>query len=203
MRTVDPIAHGRQRERILKCALKLFASRGYDSASLGQIAGMCRMQKASLYHYFRNKEEILRNLIPWHMNRVHAAMRKLSPGGTMERNLFAVGMDFVRGFNKAENRDFLRLLIRELGTRGYVRKVFNAMDSDAIRKAMEAVRSLLAGQGKTMSPREHARIMHQFLGALFRYVVETRLVKFELPHVFRDGEYVRSLARVFARGLRP
>ena len=202
MRTVDPVAHGRRKDRILKCSLGLFASRGYDSASLDEIAGMCRMQKASLYHYFKSKEEILRELIRWQMRRAHAGVAKLPLGRSMERNLFAVGMDFVRQFNKKENRDFLRLLVRETGTRGYLRKVFTTMDAESVEKAMKAMHSVFIGGGRTTSLHEHARIMHQFLGTLFRYVVESKLLKSGPSLMFRDGEYVGSLARIYARGLR-
>jgi len=202
MRKVDPVVHGRQRERILKCALSLFASRGYDAASLDEVAGKCRMRKASLYHYFASKEEMLRELIGWHMKRVHANVMSLPLGHSMERNLFEIGMNFVQGFGLRENRDFLRLLIRDAGTRGCLRNVYNRMDRTAMEDAMKAMRVVFAGRGKKTSLREHARIMHQYMGSLFGYVVEARLLRSGPSVMFGDREYVGSLARIFAARLK-
>jgi AcrR family transcriptional regulator len=202
MRKVDPVVHGRQRERIMKCALSLFSARGYDAASLDEVARQCRMQKASLYHYFASKEALLREMIGWHMKRVHTGVLALPMGRSVERNLLEVGMDFVRGFSRKENRDFLRLLMRDAGTHGYLRNIFNRMDRTAIEDAMKAMRVMFAGRGKKTSLREHARIMHQYMGSLFGYVVETRLLRSEPSIRFGDREYVGSLARIFAAGLK-
>lgn len=201
MRKVDPVAYGTQRERILKCALRVFASRGYDAASLDEVAGKCRMRKASLYHYFGSKEEMLREMIGWHMKRTHAEVMRLPLGRSLERNLCAIGMDFVRGFRRREQKDFLRLMIRDAGTRGYMSRVFDRMDKTAMEAAIRGMRSIFTASGKRASLRQQMLIMHQYLGALFRYVVESKLLHAGPSRMFKDREYVRSLARIFARGL--
>jgi len=202
MRKVDPVVHGRQRERIMKCALSLFSARGYDAASLDEVARKCRMQKASLYHYFASKEALLRELIGWHMKRVHANVMKLLLGNSLERNLFEIGMDFVRGSSRRENREFLRLLIRDAGTHGYISNVFDTMDRTVMENVMKGMHAVFVGRGKSTSLKEQARIMHQYLGSLFRYVVESRLLHSGPSRMFTDREYVGSLARIFATGLK-
>ncbi len=47
-----------KRHRILQAASEVFARYGYDKTTLEDIGKKCGLNKASLYHYFRNKEDI-------------------------------------------------------------------------------------------------------------------------------------------------
>lgn len=49
----------RKRMEILRSAAAVFRKRGYYGASIDEIAGALKMTKASLYYYFKNKEEML------------------------------------------------------------------------------------------------------------------------------------------------
>ncbi|MBO0729972.1 MAG: TetR family transcriptional regulator [Acidimicrobiaceae bacterium] len=48
-----------QRERVLKAAAHIFSRRGYRGTTMTDIADEVGLRKPSLYHYFRNKEELL------------------------------------------------------------------------------------------------------------------------------------------------
>src|SRR5215470_2428344 len=48
-----------KRLEILRSAAAAFRRRGYQGASMDEIAKALRMTKGSLYYYFENKEEIL------------------------------------------------------------------------------------------------------------------------------------------------
>lgn len=51
------------RTKILEAMYTLVAQKGYDKASLGQIADMIGIKKASIYYYFRSKEELFMELV--------------------------------------------------------------------------------------------------------------------------------------------
>ncbi|MBU2513503.1 TetR/AcrR family transcriptional regulator [bacterium] len=53
------IRYGEKRKKILQSAAKLFARKGYEKASLEEIAACLKLTKASLYHYVKSKEEVL------------------------------------------------------------------------------------------------------------------------------------------------
>jgi len=53
------IRYNEKREKILKNAAKIFAKKGYERASLEEIANQLKLTKASLYHYIKSKEEML------------------------------------------------------------------------------------------------------------------------------------------------
>ena len=51
------------REKILEAALSLFAEKGYNGTSVGQIAKSVGIKAPSLYKHFKGKEDILNTLI--------------------------------------------------------------------------------------------------------------------------------------------
>jgi len=48
-----------KRQKILSNAARIFARKGYEKASLEEIAARLKLSKASLYHYIKSKEELL------------------------------------------------------------------------------------------------------------------------------------------------
>ncbi len=51
------------RDHILEAAALIFSQKGYHAASMQDIAEAVRLQKASLYHHFSSKQEILFDLL--------------------------------------------------------------------------------------------------------------------------------------------
>jgi AcrR family transcriptional regulator len=54
-----------KREAILRTAVELFLQKGYARTALNDIAEDLKITKPALYHYFRNKEEILLECYRW------------------------------------------------------------------------------------------------------------------------------------------
>lgn len=48
-----------QRARVLAASVEVFATRGFRATSMNEIAAGVGLSKPTLYHYFRNKEELL------------------------------------------------------------------------------------------------------------------------------------------------
>lgn len=51
------------KERIMRASFKLFLENGYENTQIRQIAEESQTVTGSIYHFFRNKEDILRALI--------------------------------------------------------------------------------------------------------------------------------------------
>jgi AcrR family transcriptional regulator len=59
--------YGEKRAAIVEEAAKLFASKGFDGASLADLASACGMSKSLFYHYYPSKEAILLAVMDGHM----------------------------------------------------------------------------------------------------------------------------------------
>jgi AcrR family transcriptional regulator len=54
---------GNQYKKILRISANLISQKGYHGVSLQQIADKTRIHKSSLFHYFKNKEELLHYIL--------------------------------------------------------------------------------------------------------------------------------------------
>ncbi len=63
-------AYDGQRELILKPAASLFAVKGYSATSMNEVAAACGVSKAAVYHYVRDKNELLALVAEAHVQRL-------------------------------------------------------------------------------------------------------------------------------------
>ena len=61
-----------QREAILAQAAALFARQGYTATSMNQVAAACGISKPTLYHYVKDKHELLLCVAEGHIERLQA-----------------------------------------------------------------------------------------------------------------------------------
>lgn len=66
-----------QREHILARAAELFAHQGYPGTSMNQVAAACGVSKATLYHYMRDKSELLAQIAQGHVGRLEALVAEV------------------------------------------------------------------------------------------------------------------------------
>jgi len=67
-----------QRELILARAAQLFAQHGYAAASMNQVAQACGLSKATLYHYYADKDALLASICDTHVSRLAAIVGEVS-----------------------------------------------------------------------------------------------------------------------------
>lgn len=62
-----------RKEAIVAAAAALFASRGFNGASVADIADGCKTSKSLIYHYYQSKEDILFDVMISHVRALEAA----------------------------------------------------------------------------------------------------------------------------------
>jgi AcrR family transcriptional regulator len=199
MRTVNPIEHLKQRNKILDAACSLFAKHGFSETSLDAVATACKMKKPSLYHYFKGKEDLLKELIRRKMAEVHGDMAKfhenLAKPPALRDVLLAMAQNFLKDITLKRNRDFMNLMMRQSGSDDRIRKIFTQELLNHTNRMHGEQLSICA-----MSTREGRLFMYQFMGSLIRYATEKKIWRTGMALEFKDEEYVVSLADVFSKG---
>ncbi|MFH0761509.1 MAG: TetR/AcrR family transcriptional regulator [Bacteroidota bacterium] len=66
-----------RKDRIIETALELFASEGYHSVSISQIAVKAEMSKGLLYNYFPSKEELLNAILVLGLEKIHDILARI------------------------------------------------------------------------------------------------------------------------------
>ena len=68
---------GNQYEKILRVSADLISQKGYHGVSLQQIANKTKLHKSSLFHYFKNKEELILRILEASVDQASAKLGKL------------------------------------------------------------------------------------------------------------------------------
>jgi AcrR family transcriptional regulator len=139
----------------------VFAKRGYENATLDEIAERAEFAKGTLYNYFDSKEVLFGDIIESAMNDVtHLAGETLTAGGAVRERFHTFAFRMMEYYKT--NEDLLRILIRELN------------------------RILLERQLAHIT--EHARSIASVLASVLRKEIQGRAVikedPFELANVF-------------------
>jgi TetR/AcrR family transcriptional regulator len=128
-----------KRRAILDRSAELFAEHGYDRASMSKIAEACGVSKANLYHYYRDKEELLFDVIRFHLEEllevVEAADNSdLSPAARL-KELVAALLEAYRDADAQHNVQIngLRLLPTDRQTE------LKAMERELVKIFSDAV----------------------------------------------------------------
>lgn len=200
MKTQDPVHYRIRRETLLQHARHLFATKGYAETSMEDIASADDMQKASLYHYFESKQQILQEMVNLEVSRWWTVrLKDYETGSDLAETLRLIGTLFLKDLEDPARREFFRIIH------------FESHKNPAIQKALkESPTHNRAGfyavfakhlQGK-LPEKRIAMFMTQFMGALIHYASLSRLREENLCYEpLDDAQYIEQLVSIFVQGL--
>ncbi len=112
------------KQRILEAAAHEFASKGFEGARVDEIAKSAGVNKALIYYYYKNKEELLTILFLEARDVVIALMKS---GGLLDINYSNTGeiKKMLTGFLDIleERQDVIRVMIMETAKRAPINKL--------------------------------------------------------------------------------
>ncbi len=89
-----------KKEKIVEAARKVFSKFGYNKTTLDDIGNIVGMKKNSLYHYFKNKEELFSFIVNFeadlYFNYINTKIKNCKSAKDKIRILFEDGMKFGR-----------------------------------------------------------------------------------------------------------
>lgn len=104
--------YDKRREAILAAAARLYARRGFQGASVADLAKACHTSKSLIYHYFPSKDDILYAAMAAHLDALVTAAEEATRTGGAEAQLRALVHAFMRLYVGAE--DSHKVLLNEL-----------------------------------------------------------------------------------------
>ena len=119
------------RERVRAAAIELFGEKGYDGASMSEIADRVGLAKPSLYNYYRSKEDLLLDLVEQGISSWRGAcMAPFAREAPFERQL----------------RDHLRLVAEFARERPHLVAIFHLASSHVQGELAARVDELIQGE---------------------------------------------------------
>lgn len=181
-RNSPPSRPSNKRGKILRAAEKEFARNGYAGARVDKIAKAARIDKATLYYYFRTKQDVY-NAVFVELTQAFASLsskgfeQDTNPGEELEAFLDVL-VDFLD-----KHKSFALILRRELSEPGSSRRgVIYGSLSPLIHRVRDFVyRDMARGEMRKVDP-EHA--LYSIFEVLFGYFTlnsETAKIFFETP----------------------
>ena len=126
-----------RRERVLECALKIFAEKGFQDATISEISKAAAVSDATVYEYFKTKEELLFS-IPEQITEssIHESEKVLPFLRGAEQKLRALVQSYVTTYER--NPEYTALIMLHLKTSR------NFLQTKAYEVVQVAARMMLA-----------------------------------------------------------
>jgi AcrR family transcriptional regulator len=200
MKVLDPAVFKIRKETILQHARHLFANKGYAETSMDDIAQACHVQKASLYHYFASKQEILQQMVDLEVEHWWSArLKDYESSPNLRETLTLIGTTFLKDMDDLRRQEFFKIIHFESHKNLVISKALQESPTHN-RKGFYAVfaRHL---EGK-LPQTKIAMFMTQFMGGLIHYAVLARLRGENMCYeTFKDEAYVEQLVDIFVKGI--
>jgi AcrR family transcriptional regulator len=105
---------GEVEERILDAAAKVFLERGFEGASVDEIADVARAGKPTIYARFPGKEALFTAVVERNVREITRSFERIAPtGATIEERLASIGTSVLRKVLMAETVGLIRAAIAE------------------------------------------------------------------------------------------
>lgn len=101
--------HDQKRQSILKVAAGFFAQKGYDRASMNDLAQACGVSKALIYHYHDSKEALLFDILFNHFDQIITAINDVDLTQTADAVLRARVNALLTSYRGADDEHRLQL----------------------------------------------------------------------------------------------
>jgi len=148
------------RPAILAAARRLFAVHGFAETSVREIAAAAGVSKAAIYHHFRDKNRLYRELLNEGITTLTAAMRRVlddGPASVQLARIVLLHLEFARA-----HADLLRLLVREQWRkerRGAGAGIARHHEEEVAIFAAVLQRGIAAGEFKPVEPQLSAQAL--------------------------------------------
>ena len=156
-----------RRQQIIDAALKLFAEKGYEKATIKDISETAGTSQGLLYHYFRSKEELLATVIESHsfITQLHNII-----SSTHTKPVRQVLYEITIGFYNllASNKEFVSIVLREMQTNPVFKKKWAIIPMEGVILISNYLQSnISAGNLKQHNTEVAARSMLYTVAMLF------------------------------------
>lgn len=137
--------HDEKRESIQRTAAKVFADTGYDRTSMTMLAKACGISKASIYHYYDSKDDLLFEILETHLKSLRDRVAKVSPDGNAEGYLRAVILEILLAYRGAD--DYHRVQSTAMGAlESDKQKVLTDYQRALVQQVTDAVREVVSAE---------------------------------------------------------
>jgi AcrR family transcriptional regulator len=184
-----------KKQVILDSAVALIAQKGFDGATMSDVAAACGASKSHLYHYFASKEDLLYAIVKEHITGQVAELSAIvqEPLPAAERFQRFVGSFVQEG---AKSRNHHLVLMNDI-------KFLPPLQREDVRKLEQELMQLMVGLLREINPERmaDAKVNSPYALLLFGMVIWT-FTWYERNGPITPAELAERISALFLDGFR-
>ncbi|MFS0656148.1 TetR/AcrR family transcriptional regulator [Bacillus sp. 179-C3.3 HS] len=102
----------KKEKMIIEAGMKLFASKGYNTTSVQEIADECHISKGAFYLYFKSKEALLISILHYYYDKVFTRIHEVQTEGGTPKEAYRKQLT-VYYDNILQQKDFIKMQISD------------------------------------------------------------------------------------------
>lgn len=189
----NPKKHADQRTRLLAHARHLFATQGIKETSMSQVAKACKVTKATLYHYFKSKDAILKEILDCRAQGIEATAQA-SHVQNLEECLNQIAHSHLKEMDQPEHLEFMKIMISETMKNQEIRKFYMEFLKENIGRGAQTVVPFIQGK---KNEKELRLIFFQFMSTLVHYDWNVKMVGDPSGFIGGEEAFVRQLVKTY------
>ena len=193
----------RQRAEVLKVALLLFSSKGFQKTSMKDVASTAGISKATLYKYCESKEDLLAKVLQESTFNVAAKrIQNYNLGDDWRENIHTFGRIYLQITHEPARMALLRCVVSESHNFPEIGRLYYEQGFLAACKDIVSYLQHLISQSK-LRLREGFDLLtavHTYFGSLQSYILMSSIVPSEHFHVDAEA-YLNMTTEVFVNGI--
>ncbi|WP_353854601.1 TetR/AcrR family transcriptional regulator [Bacillus sp. Bos-x628] len=102
----------KKEKMIIEAGMKLFASKGYNTTSVQEIADECHISKGAFYLYFKSKEALLISILHYYYDKVFTRIHEVQTEGGTPKDAYRKQLT-VYYDNILQQKDFIKMQLSD------------------------------------------------------------------------------------------
>ncbi len=193
----------RQRAEVMRVALFLFSSKGFQKTSMKDVADAAGISKATLYKLCESKEDLLAKVLQEStFNTAAKQIPACCRGGDWRENVRSFGRNYLQITREPERMALLRCVISESHNFPEIGRLYYEQGFLAACTDIAAYLRQLIAQSR-LAVREGFDLLtavHTYFGSLQSYILMSSVVPPEHFHIDREA-YLNMTTEVFLNGI--
>lgn len=179
----SPLSKGsKTKDKILKQALKLFATKGYKATTVRDIAGAIDIKQSALYNHFKNKDEILETLVSELTSSAIVTIFTDKESSGLHKQgkslLMSIATTFkLIGFD-GQNEALFKLLMQEIYNNERIREIYSEYFYQENVKKLSSLFFMMM-QDDMIKSSDPLLLANEFFAPLFFYQMQVSLLKLD------------------------
>jgi AcrR family transcriptional regulator len=164
------------KEKIIKAAIKVFSAKGYDGASMDEIARAARLTKPMIYYHFKNKKDLYLYLLESHVERFYSRLQDILNAPRDHLQILRMLIDYYDETFRT-NPEMLQLFQRETAGNGRALEILTGKYLSKIQGQMAAFFRDGAQAGVFRSSLNYDMCPHTLAAILMFHFSQARVIQ--------------------------